>query len=221
MPLTIQNMDAIAARCPTRWDRYYTKAKLRSDPVYGAIENTLRGTTLPVLDIGCGIGLLTHWLRGCGIDTATTGIDFDERKITSAQQMARGMTSVSFCTGDARHDLPQHRGHVVILDVLQYFQTDEQNALLNAAAARVAPGGRLLIRSGLRGPSWRYKVTIACDWLARLTFWMKSSPVVYPDAEQFHRVLEAEGLKVSVSPLWGGTPFYNHLIVAERPESPA
>lgn len=221
MPLTLQNIEDIAALCQKRWDRSYTKAKLRTDPVYGAIEDALRGTTLPVLDIGCGIGLLTHWLRGSGIDVPTVGLDYDERKITSAKHMARGMSNVTHSTGDARHDLPQHRGHVVILDVLQYFPTEDQNALLRAAAARVAPGGRLLIRSGLRGPSWRYKVTLACDWLARLTFWMKGGPVVYPDAEQFHRVLEAAGMTVTITPLWGGTPFHNHLIQAGRPESPA
>lgn len=217
MPLTLSDIEKVAALCAPKWDRYYTKAKLKSDPVYAAIEDDLRGSTLPVLDIGCGIGLLTHWLRGSGIELPTVGIDFDERKITAALHMAQGMLGVAYLTGDARTDLPEHQGSVVILDVLQYFPAEEQDELLRAAARRVAPGGRLLIRSGLSGGSWRYDLTRACDWLAKLTFWMKASPVVYPNAEQFHRVLEAEGLSVAITPLWGRTPFYNHLIRAERP----
>jgi 2-polyprenyl-3-methyl-5-hydroxy-6-metoxy-1,4-benzoquinol methylase len=221
MPLTPPDIEKVSALCARRWDRHYTRAKLKSDPVYAAIEEDLRGSTLPVLDIGCGIGLLTHWLRGCGIELPTVGIDFDVRKITAALHMAQGMSGVSYATGDARRDLPEHQGHVVILDVLQYFPAEEQDALLRAAAQRVAPGGRLLIRSGMSGGSWRYDLTRACDWLARLTRWMKSSPVVYPNAAQFHRVLEAEGLSVVIKPLWGRTPFYNHLIRAERPAVPA
>ena len=85
------------------------------------------------------------------------------------------------------------------------------------AASRVAPGGKLIIRSGLRDSSWRYRITVVGDWLAKLTFWMKAAPVCYPDRELFESVLGSAGLKVRVEPLWGGTPFNNHLIAAERP----
>ena len=53
-------------------------------------------------------------------------------------------------------------------------------------------------------------------YLARITFWMKDAPTRYPDAGQFQEVLSAAGLQVQVTPLWGGTPFNNHLVVAER-----
>jgi hypothetical protein len=64
--------------------------------------------------------------------------------------------------------------------------------------------------------TWRHRVTILGDWLAKLSFWMKAAPVCYPTREQFERVLSANGLRVSIQPLWGRTPFNNYLIVAER-----
>jgi hypothetical protein len=144
------------------------------------------------------------------------GCDYDERKITAAKIMAQHLADTSFSVADVRNSLPPHHGNVVILDILQFFTTSEQNTLLQQAAKLVAPGGQLLIRSGLTGASWRYKVTVACDWLAKLTLWMKAAPVAYPSATQLQKVLEAEGLKVSISPLWGKTPFYNHFIQATR-----
>ncbi len=46
-----------------RWDYYYTLAKLRSDPLYPGVLQALRGSAAPLLDLGCGLGLLAHALR--------------------------------------------------------------------------------------------------------------------------------------------------------------
>ena len=216
MTISTKALHRIAARCTTRWDRHYVPAKLRSDPVYRAALDEVRGSDLPILDIGCGIGLLTHFLREHDHVVPMTGFDYDERKIASAVQMAAGFQDASFSVGDARRDLPEHSGHVLILDILQFFSPEEQNALLREAARRVAPKGKLIIRSGLQDDSWRHRITVAGDLLAKWTRWMKSGPVAYPTREQFGRVLGECGLRVRVQPMWGGTPFNNHLIVAER-----
>jgi len=221
MKLSPQSLKRIASRASTRWDRHYVPSKLASDPVYEAVATELHASALPVLDIGCGIGLLTHYLRELGYQVPMTGFDYDDRKIASARAMAAGMSDVSFSVGDARVDLPEHCGHVVILDILQFFTPDEQELLLRAAAARVAPQGKLVIRSGLADESWRFRVTVFGDWIAKATLWMKSGPVAYPTADQFRRVLGDAGLSVSITPLWGGTPFNNHLIVAQSAKSEA
>jgi 2-polyprenyl-3-methyl-5-hydroxy-6-metoxy-1,4-benzoquinol methylase len=208
----------IASLCEGRWDYYYAKAKLRSDPVYAAVVRELGESDLPVLDIGCGIGLLGQYLRSSGHRAPLTGFDYDPRKIASAKLLAQqsGHAGLSFSSGDARHGLPAFSGNVVILDILQFFSHEEQSALLHAAAERVAPGGKLIIRSVLRDDSNRYRVTVWGDYLAVFTRWMQARPTAYPDAEQFRSVLKEAGLEVRISPLWGKTPFNNHLIVAEK-----
>jgi len=217
-PLSATALRHISSLCPGRWERWYAAAKLRSDPVYAAVTKELQGASLPVLDIGCGIGLLACYLRESGFVSAIAGFDYDPQKISCAQSMAArsGYAGLSFMTGDARSGLPDFSGHVVILDILQFFTPEEQAALLRAAASRVAQGGRLIIRTALRDDSMRFRITVAGDWLARLTFWMKGSPVSYPDRALFESVLSAAGLRVRLQPLWGGTPFNNHLVVAER-----
>ena len=218
MPLTAEDIRQIANRCPRRWDKHYTASKLRTDPVYAAVEKELVTSGLPLLDVGCGMGLLAHWMRAVGHKAMVVGFDFDERKIHSAVEMARHLTDTDFAVGDARSSMPEHAGDVVILDILQYFEESEQDLLLRQAAQRVATGGKLVIRSGLNSDSWRYRVTMICDYIAHGTLWMKSAPQRYPTAEQFQRVLGAAGLEVKISPLWGNTPFNNHLIVAQRRE---
>ncbi len=220
-PVSSKSLRRIAKLCSLRskrWERCYTIVKLRSDPVYAAVTQELAGSTLPVLDIGCGIGLLAFYLREAGFTPAIAGFDYDPQKIACAQSMISrsDYSGLSFMTGDARKGLPECSGHVVILDILQFLTRDEQSALLTAAAARVAPGGSLIIRTCLQDESSRFRITVAGDWLARLTFWMKGSPVSYPDRALFESVLGAAGLRVRVQPLWGVTPFNNHLVVAER-----
>lgn len=208
----------ITRLCLKRRERFYAVAKLRSDPVYAAVTKELQGSSLPVLDIGCGIGLLAFYLRESGFAPAIAGFDYDAQKISCAHEMVSlsDCQGLSFMNGDARTGLPEYSGQVVILDILQFFTREEQEALLRAAASRVAQGGKLIIRSCLQNDSLRFRVTVAGDWLARLTNWMKDSPVCYPDQALFESVLGAAGLRVRVQPLWGGTPFNNHLVVAER-----
>jgi SAM-dependent methyltransferase len=215
MTLSSASLKRIADRAPGTWDWHYIKIKLATDPVYAAVARELSGSTLPLLDIGCGIGLVAHYLREAGHAVPVTGIDFDPRKIASAQAMAADMKDCRYTVGDARRDLPDHHGHVIILDILQFFQPTEQDDLLRSAASRVAPGGKLIIRSGLADGSWRHRVTALGDWFAKVTFWMKSGPVGYPTTEQFQRVLGDAGLHVTFTPLWGKMPFNNYLIVAE------
>ena len=205
--------------CRTRWHQGYAKTKLRTDPVYKAAEALLSGTTLPLLDIGCGIGLLAFHLRRARIEADYTGIDYDEKKIREANHMAKtgNFKNCHFATADVRQDpLPEHHGHVLILDILQFFTPEEQETLLKAAAARVAKsqGGHLILRSTLKDSSPRFRATHLGDIIAKATFWMRAAPTHYPTKESLETILKSTGLQVKTTPLWGNTPFNNYLIVA-------
>ena len=216
-PADVISRIAKAGRNPH--DRTYAKIKMRTDPAYQAVAAELAGTTVPVLDIGCGIGLLGFFLRGAGIEATVTGVDFDARKIQAGLAMrdSLGLNELHFTSGDARTDLPEHQGHVVILDILQFFHAADREVILRAATERVAPGACLIIRSGLKEDSLRFRITAWVDRLSVLAMWMKSDPVTYPTREEFESVLGAAGFEVEIRPLWGRTPFNNYFIVARRP----
>lgn len=202
-----------------RYDYYYTLTKLRTDPLYPGVLEALRGTNEPVLDLGCGLGLLLHALRLDGQSMPWHGVDIDADKI----RRGRAIAERNGLAGDARFEVvdlakgwPPHRGSVAILDVLQYLDAQAQGALLDDAAAMIVPGAKLVIRSGLGDDSRRGRTTRITDRLAHLAGWMQEVPKRYPTREELETRLGAAGLRVDFRPLYGNTPFNNWLVVAEQ-----
>lgn len=202
-----------------KWHQHYVRSKLKRDPLFPAVIEQLRGSTLPLLDIGCGLGLLALQLKMSGFQQPIHGLDYDEPKIQAARHAASkaGLQGVTFDAHDARKGLPDHQGDVCILDILQFFTPEEQITLLEQAAKRVAPQGKLIIRSTLREDSKRFQWTVWGDRLAKITSWMKAAPVHYPTKETFQQALASYG-KLEIRPLYEGTPFNNYLIVLQVAE---
>lgn len=200
------------------WDYYYTRTKLGSDPLYPGVCAALRGTTAPVLDLGCGLGLLAHALRAQDIALPYRGVDNDAGKIARAQRAAARMqlSDVGFDTVDLAREQPEHRGSVTLLDVLQFIPPQAQARTLDAAVAMLVPGAKLVIRTGLADGSGRARVTRAVDVFSRALGWMNAGPSRYPDAGELRARFEAAGLQVEFTPLFGRTPFNNWRVVATR-----
>ncbi len=107
----------VAARYPTRFFRHYARGKIAGDPLYDAVFERLRGTSEPILDLGCGAGFLALYLRERGMTAPIRGIDHDAGKIAIAQSVAgEGMT---FEQGDVR-DAEEWPGTILMLDLLHY-----------------------------------------------------------------------------------------------------
>ena len=202
-----------------RYDYFYTLAKLRTDPLYPGVLEALRGTTAPVLDLGCGLGLLLHALRLDGQAMPWHGVDIDADKIRRGRAIAErsGIAEgARFEVVDLAEGWPPHHGSVAILDVLQYLDAEAQGALLDDAAAMIVPGAKLVIRSGLGDDSRRGRTTRITDRLAHLAGWMQEVPKRYPTRAELESRLGAAGLEVDFRPLYGNTPFNNWLVVARR-----
>jgi len=201
-----------------RWNYFYSRTKLATDPLYPAVAEALAGSHLPLLDLGCGIGLLALALRHAGIDLPYRGVDFDAAKIAQARLAADrvGLVEVTFDVVDLAHALPTHHGSVALLDVLQYLDPAAQARLLEGTIAMLAPGGRLVIRSGLDDGGARIRTTGVFDRVANRMGWMKTPPQRYPREADLRAALERAGLRSTFRPLRGNMPFNNYLIVAER-----
>jgi 2-polyprenyl-3-methyl-5-hydroxy-6-metoxy-1,4-benzoquinol methylase len=217
---TSQIARRISSFCPGLFLPRYTSCKIKTDPLYGGIYAELESRSLPLLDIGCGLGILAMYLRERGWENPVLGLDYDASKIEAGKRMLAngGYVGITLSQGDARVHLPEHCGDVSILDIMQFFDTDEQRQLLLAAASRVATGGKLIVRSGLLEKNARFLTTWIGDIFARCTFWMRAAPIHYPTGDFFRETLGAEGFEVEVRPFWGKTPFNNYLIVARRQE---
>ncbi|MEO6800655.1 MAG: class I SAM-dependent methyltransferase [Rhodanobacter sp.] len=208
----------IASHYDSHLHRWYVRAKLASDPVYAASSALLAGSTLPLLDIGCGIGLLGQYLHTHGHHAPYLGLDRDARKIAAAQRAAQraGLaTVVDFRCADA-HDLPSAQGNVALLDVLHYLPRASQLRLLQQAARHLAPQGCLIIRNVLREANWRFHATRAEEFFLQASGWIPGGAQHYPDTDEVRRPLEAAGLAVRIKSLRGRTPFNSYLMVAQH-----
>jgi 2-polyprenyl-3-methyl-5-hydroxy-6-metoxy-1,4-benzoquinol methylase len=202
-----------------RWHHYYARSKLGSDPLYPGVVDALRGSDAPVLDLGCGIGLLAHALRAAGLDLAYHGVDNDAAKIAQARRAAgnAALSSVDFAVHDLAGGLPAHRGSVALLDVLQFVPLPAQDAILDAAIAMLVPGAKLVIRTCLDDGSRRARTTRSIDTLSRALRWMNAGPEHYPEADAMQAKFAAAGLRAEFTPLYGNTPFNNWRVVATQP----
>lgn len=207
-------MSQIASRYPTRFLRSYARVKLATDPAYAAVFELLRDTKDPLLDVGCGVGLMEFYLRERGMQMPIVGIDHDRRKIDIARGIANGDPGLSFAVADARRPM-QFRGNVVLLDVLHYFSDADQSLILRNATAA---GGMIIIREGIRDGSLRYRLTYAQETLARIGGWLKAERLHFPTRESIESSLNGE-FREEVRPMFGRMPFNNYLFVFRRSKS--
>lgn len=201
---------SFARKFPMHGPRWYVLGKLLADPLYPAVMEALHDSAEPLLDIGCGMGVLGFYLRDCGWKGACTGVDLDESKIRIARRIQHQWPGpFSFHAADAASGLPPHHGSVALLDVLQFMPPGAQQAVLHAAAARVSPGGMLIIRNAMAGAGHRHGITKAVDHFSRWCRWMGMRPREYPAATGIRDTLASQGLHGEFRPLWGRTPFHN------------
>ena len=92
---------------PDRYHYYYARSKLATDPVYGGVLQALDGCDAPLLDLGCGIGLLAHYLRAAGRSMPYVGVDVDAGKIAVAERGLRNqpLEDVRFAVRDVGRDV--------------------------------------------------------------------------------------------------------------------
>src|SRR4051812_14800293 len=102
----------VASRFQSRPVAQYAMHKLRSDPAYPAVYEAVRQSSAPLLDIGCGLGLLGFYLRERGLDNPIVGLDRDLRKIRGAQRVAAAYPDVDLRAQDLRGTLEEFSGNV-------------------------------------------------------------------------------------------------------------
>lgn len=198
---------------------YYARIKLATDPLYVGVGEVLAHRREPLLDVGCGIGLLAHTLRARGFEGAYAGVDVDTGKIESARaSCARAnLTGLQFDTVDLTRDFPAHQGNVALLDIIQFLPPDAQDRVLERAFESLSPGGILVIRTGLQRAGLRTRFTRNVDRLAWFTRWMNVGPNRYPSRDALEARFARHGMQPTFTPLRARLPFENWMIFAEHP----
>ena len=199
-----------------RWMRFYSRGKLRHDPAFPTAFERIGESSLPLLDIGCGVGLLAFYLRERGFAPEILGLDVDEGKIREGQIVAgRHYAGITLRAGDASA-LPEFSGNVAMLDVLHYLSVEAQRSALLEMARRVAPGGWCFVRTTPRDGSWRFRFTQIEECFAQAISWMTRPVAAFPTLAHIEACFPAGEFDAEVRPLWGNTPFNSWLLAFRR-----
>jgi len=207
----------VATQFRERWLRNYVRGKLRRDRIYSAAYDLLGHSAEPILDVGCGVGLLAFYLRERACLQPILGLDLDARKIgCGAKIAARGYRDVELRFHDVEADLPDFRGNVALFDILHYLPTRTQTALLTRLAERVAPGGLLVIRDSPREMRPRYWITWLAEKFAQTISWNVDVALHFPSCASIDDVFDGREFERESRPLWGASPFNNHIFIFRR-----
>jgi 2-polyprenyl-3-methyl-5-hydroxy-6-metoxy-1,4-benzoquinol methylase len=218
MSLNRHARQRIASHFSTRGDRFYVHGKLASDPVYGACAAAIAGRHLPLLDIGCGLGLLGHYLHACSALDGYVGLDSDARKIAMGREAAgRAGLGQALALHHADVTTPQPmRGHVALLDVLHYLPRERQAQVLAYAVDHLADDGVLVLRNVLRDDSWRFRATVWEEKFIKAVGWIPGGAQYFPTEDDIRGILEPRGIRARFRPLFGSTPYNSWLMTASR-----
>ena len=207
----------VATQFRPRWLRNYVRGKLRRDQIFPAAYELLRSSAAPILDVGCGVGLLGFYLRERGCRQPVMGLDADARKI----RCGAGITEKSYRDIDLRfHDVaetvPEFSGNVALFDVLHYLSPANQASLLDRLKRCVRPGGLLIIRDCPRERRPRYWMTLLAEKVAQAISWNRDGPLHFPSRAGIFSAFDGGEFERETRPLWGGSPFNNHIFIFRR-----
>jgi len=206
-------------------DRFHVRARWWSCP-FPAIERSLP-VAGRVLEIGCGHGLLSLYLALCAPGRRVEGIDIDAHKIELARQaashLAPGEATVSFATVKPAEpgqpaELPDGPfDAIVVNDVLYLMPEPMRRAVLEAAAAALAPDGVLVVKELDVAPRWKHAIGHTQELVAtRVLSFTAGEVVEIAPMQTFADQLAALGLTTTLRRVDRGYPHPHALITARR-----
>lgn len=123
--------------------------KMKLDPLFAAVDAVVPREA-SIVDLGCGYGLVAHWLTLSSPGRTVRGVDADGEKIRVARATASVNERVNFEAGDILEwELPAC-DCVLLCDVLHYLPRELKARVLRKAYAALRPGGCLVVRDAMR-----------------------------------------------------------------------
>jgi cyclopropane fatty-acyl-phospholipid synthase-like methyltransferase len=181
-----------------------------------------------VLDLGCGQGLLSAWLRAaerCYLGgswprtwppapqtLSTRGIELMERDVERARCALGDSSEVS--QADIRSAAFGAVDAVVMFDVLHYLTPEAQREVLRRVRAALPERGLLLLRIGDAGGGLRFRYGQLSD---RVVMLLRGHLLVAQHCRsvaQWRALLQECGFDSEAKPMSQGTPFANVLLIA-------
>jgi 2-polyprenyl-3-methyl-5-hydroxy-6-metoxy-1,4-benzoquinol methylase len=174
----------------------------------------------PVLEVGCGHGLLSLYLALGSPDRRVTGVDVDQDKLAAARAAsARGGLDAAFqaVEGAALPEGPW--AGIAIVDVLYLLPAADQSSLLRSCAGLLAPGGTLVVKEMAPVPRWKARWNAIQETGAvKILGITEGEELTFLPPAELAAAMAAGGLRVVQDrPIHRGYPHPHHLLVGQKP----
>ncbi|HKH62232.1 MAG TPA: class I SAM-dependent methyltransferase, partial [Flavitalea sp.] len=137
---------------------WYMRIKTRLEKNYESY-NELVPTDGKVLDIGCGYGFMSYMLNFVSPQRQITGIDYDERKIATANHCFSKNENVQFRFANVTEYPFEQYNSIIMSDILHYLKPEEQRIVIEKSIRHLLPSGNIIIREGNSDLQKRHKGT--------------------------------------------------------------
>jgi len=166
--LTLRRRVARLYRYQGPYVEQYVFWKLRMDPLFQAVDAAAPRTG-HILDVGCGYGLVAHWLIFSAPERALQGLDHDGAKLRVARATATGQARLTFEQADLLAAAWPACDTVLLCDVLHYFPRELKARILQRAAEALRPGGCLIVRDACSDVPRAHRFVA---WSERFAVWI-------------------------------------------------
>jgi 1-acyl-sn-glycerol-3-phosphate acyltransferase len=148
---------------------WYCRIKTGLESNYQLFES-LMPKTGKIVDVGCGYGFLPYMLMFKGKQREILGVDYDDEKISVADNCVDKSSKLSFDVGDVTtYDFPQADGFI-ISDVLHYLKEEQQIQVIENCVSKLNKGGVLVIRDADKDIATRQKGTWYTEFMSTKVF---------------------------------------------------
>jgi 2-polyprenyl-3-methyl-5-hydroxy-6-metoxy-1,4-benzoquinol methylase len=174
----------------------------------------------PVLEVGCGHGLLSLLLALGSPRRQVTGIDVDEGKLAAARAAAvAGGLAATFAPAEDGELPAGPWGGIAIVDVLYLLADADQRALLRACAEALAPGGTLVVKEMAPLPRWKATWNTVQETAAvKILGITAGEDFTFLPPADLAGAMAGGGLTVTDRPVHRGYPHPHHLLVGRKGE---
>ena len=177
------------------------KVKLKLENNYTYFDNLLprKGN---ILDIGCGYGFLPYMLHYTSNTRNILGIDYDEDKISVAQNGYDKRATLDFKYADALNYDFQNQDAIILSDVLHYLSESDQVKLLEKCVSLINNNGMIVIRDGIREYEKRHRGTRLTEFFStRILGFNKTGQqgLTYISSQLIESVAHRHQLAITVS----------------------
>ena len=168
-----------------------------------------------IADVGCGRGVLTCLLAILRPQGTVIGYEPDARRARVANQIAGRLQNVSFRACGWEEMGTGNFNAIVLIDTLHHVPYAEHQALLQALARQLVPGGVLLINE--TDPSTPHRYRFWWNYLSDVLLYPASSRCFFESPETMMTMVRQAGLTVSTHPLASTFGFATLLYVCTKP----